>query len=38
MRTAADPDRTLLDFLDAAYLAGARSARWNLQALARPRS
>jgi hypothetical protein len=38
MRTADDPDRTLLDFLDAAYLAGARSARWNLQALARPRS
>jgi hypothetical protein len=35
VRTAADPAQTLLDFFEAAYLAGAQSAGWDLQALGR---
>jgi hypothetical protein len=35
MRAAADPDGALLEFFNAAYLAGARSARWDIERLAR---
>jgi hypothetical protein len=35
VRGAPDPERTLLDFYDAAYLAGARSAGWDLATFAR---
>jgi hypothetical protein len=35
MRAASDPDQALLDFFAAAYLAGARSARWDIEGLGR---
>jgi Family of unknown function (DUF5996) len=35
MRAAVDPDEALLNFFNAAYLAGARSAGWDIEALAR---
>lgn len=36
VRTAADPRAVVLDFLDSAYLAGARRAGWDLDALRCP--
>ena len=36
VRTAADPRGTVLDFLDSAYVAGARRAGWDLDALRCP--
>jgi hypothetical protein len=38
VRNAPDPAQTLLDFFEAAYLAGAQAAGWDLQALGRPGS
>jgi hypothetical protein len=38
VRSASDPEQTLLDFLEAAYSAGAQSAGWDLQALGRTRT
>ncbi len=35
LRRAEDPAQTLLAFFEAAYLAGARSAHWDIEALAR---
>jgi hypothetical protein len=36
VRTAADPDRTLLDFLESTYAAAADRAKWDRAALERP--
>jgi hypothetical protein len=37
MRESAEPDAALLAFFRSAYLAGARTAGWDLDALARGR-
>jgi hypothetical protein len=36
VRTAADPDRTLLNFLESTYAAAADRAKWDRAALERP--
>ena len=36
VRTAADPDRTLLEFVQSTYEAAATAARWDRDALERP--
>jgi hypothetical protein len=36
VRTAADPRAVVLDFLESAYVAGARRAGWDLAALRCP--
>jgi hypothetical protein len=36
VRESADPAATLLAFYESAYLAGARSAGWDLEQMARP--
>jgi hypothetical protein len=35
MRAAAEPEATLLTFFEAAYLAGARAAQWEIEGLTR---
>jgi hypothetical protein len=36
VRTATDPDATLLEFLETTYVAAATTARWDRSALERP--